>query len=76
MGNGKTALAVIMVILGFVGFGLTYGVFSVLNDWNNLPTSELQIIGSRLYLILPALLGIFSLMFELIGLYFFFESTE
>ncbi|MDH5733631.1 MAG: hypothetical protein OEY88_07600 [Candidatus Bathyarchaeota archaeon] len=76
MDNGKAVLAFVMMVLGVVGFFLTVEVASVLYRWNNLPSSTLQIIGSRFYLILPALLAIFCLMFELVAVYFFNESTK
>ena len=76
MDNGRTVLAYVMMILGFIGFFLTAGIYVVLDGWNNLPSSgTLQIIGSRLYIILPALLAIFCLMFELVALYLF-KSTK
>jgi hypothetical protein len=69
MNTAKAVLGIILIVLSFVGFGLTYDVYVVLNDWNNLsPITELHDIGSRLSVILPVLLGIFSVMFMLIGI--------
>jgi hypothetical protein len=76
MNWAKAILGVVMIGLSFVGFGLTYDVYAVLNDWNNLPMSAAQIVGSRFLVILPALLAIFSLMFMLIGITFLYEQLN
>jgi hypothetical protein len=73
----RVALAVVMVILGFLGFGLTWNLYSVLNSWNTLPNSSmLEEVGYGLFWVLPTLTAIFSLMFELLGLYLLYESRQ
>lgn len=77
MEHGKAALAVVLIILGLVGFGLTWDLYSVLNVWNNMtPYSILQQVGYGLYWVLPMLTAIFSVMFELLGLYLLYKSTK
>ena len=55
-------------MLSLVGFGLTARIFAVLEDWSRLPMGTFKILGEKLYIVLPAVLAIFSLAFFLVGL--------
>jgi hypothetical protein len=75
MNKGKSVSGLIMIILSFIGFGLTYDVYVVLDHWSNLPSgTDLHDVGSGLLVILPLLLVIFGLMFLLIGLALLFDN--
>jgi hypothetical protein len=67
--RAKAALDIVMIILSFVGFGLTLEVYSALGYLASLPVEVLQqIVGSSLLYMLPAALAIFSLLFLMIGI--------
>jgi hypothetical protein len=76
MEYGKAALAVVLIILSILGFGVTWTVYSVLNVWNNMPPSQIQEVGYGLSWPLPTLTAIFSLMFMLLGIYLLHESIK
>jgi hypothetical protein len=58
----KTALGAIMIILGIVGLVLTFSIY--------------RFIDSSLRSNLFAVLAIYSIMFELLGIYMLYESIK
>lgn len=82
MEYGKAALAVVLITLSIVGFGLTWDLYVILNIWRttypNSPfnPSTLQTVGEAFIWLLPLLTAMFSLMFMLLGLYLLYESIK
>jgi hypothetical protein len=78
MEYGKAALAVVLIILSILGFGLTWLLYVIFNIWNTTYpfNSALQTVGNALYWVLPLLAAIFSLMFMLLGLYLLYKSIK
>lgn len=72
----KAALAVTLIILSAVGFGLTWLLYVIFTRTYDFNQSALQTVGNALYWILPSLTGMFSLMFMLLGMYLLYKSTR
>lgn len=76
MEYGKAALAVVLIILSIVGFGLTWDLYVIFTGDYIGSQSALQVVGYALYWVLPTLTGMFSLMFMLLGLYLLYTSIK
>jgi hypothetical protein len=78
MEYGKAALAVVLIILSIVGFGLTWLLYVIFTRTYDPFSSQsvLNTVGEALYWVLPMLTGMFSLMFMLLGLYLLYTSIK
>jgi predicted membrane protein len=78
MEYGKAALAVVLITLSIVGFGLTWLLYVIFTTTYS-PTygqSVMNTVGYFLYWVLPTLTGMFSLMFMLLGVYLLYTSIK
>ncbi len=73
----KTVLAVIIMLLGFVGIGLNVVLQSKLDYWRSFNDNSniLYIIARDMWEIVP-IIFVFCLLFELIGVYMLYEVYQ
>jgi hypothetical protein len=78
MEYGKAALAVVLITLSIVGFGLTWFLFVIFRTWKTEYPFDyaLRTVGYAMVLVLPTLTGMFSLMFMLLGIYLLYQLYQ